>query len=54
MRPLSFVLAFVFFIAGPLFHREADIKLPGAGTFIYTGTQLAPDAPQHIALAAIR
>jgi hypothetical protein len=58
MRPLSFVLAFAFFIAGPLFHREANIKLPnklpGAGTFTYTGTQLAFDAPQHITMAAIR
>ncbi len=58
MRPLSFVLAFAFFIAGPLFHREADSKLPnklpGAGTFTYTGTQLAGEVPQRVTLAAIR
>lgn len=49
MRPLSFALAFAFFIVGPLFHREADVrrpnKLPGVGTFTYTGTQIAFDAP---------
>ena len=54
MRPLSFVLAFAFFIAGPLIHHAPDGKLPGAGTFTYTGTPLATDAPQLVASAIVR
>ncbi|MBX9710361.1 MAG: hypothetical protein K2X60_04945 [Xanthobacteraceae bacterium] len=54
VRPLSFVLAFAFFIAAPLLHREADTRLPGIGTFNYTGTPLRGDAPQRIALTIIR
>lgn len=54
MRPLSFVLAFAFFIAGPLIQHVPDGTLPGAGTFNYTGTPLAANAPQVIASATVR
>ena len=52
MRPLSLILAFAFFIAGPLVHREPAAKLPGAGTFTYTGTALSTGEPQIVASVA--
>jgi hypothetical protein len=52
MRPLSLVLAFAFVIAGPLTKGAPRSNLPGVGTFHYTGSKLAIDAPQ--AMAALR
>jgi hypothetical protein len=52
MRPLSLVLAFAFVIAGPLTNSAPRSPLPGVGTFHYTGSNLASDAPQ--AMAALR
>ncbi len=52
MRPLSLVLAFALVIAGPLTQGAPDSKLPGVGTFHYTGSPFAIEAPR--AMAALR
>ncbi len=49
MRPLSFVLAIAFLIAGPLLGHAPEAGLPGVGTLTYTGTPLAIDTPQRVA-----
>ena len=46
MRTLSFILAFAFILAGPSTAGSSETNLPGIGTFAYTGTPTAADAPQ--------
>ena len=42
MRTVSFILAFVFVIAGSSMAGSAENGLPGAGTFSYNGTSVVP------------
>ena len=51
MRTLSFMLAFVFLLAGPSLAGSSEGDLPGIGTFAYHGTPIA-DAPQAVVVAA--
>jgi hypothetical protein len=44
MRTLSFILAFVFVLAGPSMAGTPD-SLPAAGAFTYNGTPAANSAP---------
>jgi hypothetical protein len=53
MRTISFILAFAFILAGPSIAGSSDTKLPGVGTFAYTGMPIAADAPR-VALIASR
>jgi hypothetical protein len=53
MRTLSFVLAFVFVLAGPSIAGLSDNNLPGIGTFAFSGSPAAP-APHSILVAAAR
>jgi hypothetical protein len=49
MRTLSFLLAFVFVLAGPTFAGVSDGGLPGVGTFAYPSS---PTAQPAIVVAA--
>jgi hypothetical protein len=49
MRTLSFILAFALVFAGPSMAGQADGDLPGVGTFSYSGTPIAADAPVLVA-----
>ena len=51
MRTLSFILAFVFVLAGPSMAGSSQNTLPGIGTFAYNGAPIA-SAPQAIVVAA--
>ena len=51
MQNLSFVLAFVFVLAGPTLAGSSDGNLPGIGTFAYNGSP-SVTAPQAIVIAA--
>ena len=42
MRTVSFILAFVFVIAGSSMAGSVENALPGVGTFSYNGTPVAP------------
>lgn len=52
MRTISFILAFVFVVAGSSMAGSADAGLPGIGTFSYNGTPIAPS--QTLVVAAVR
>ncbi len=52
MRTLSFMLAFVFVLAGPSIAGSSDGALPGIGTFAYTGSSIASSPPKRIMVAA--
>jgi hypothetical protein len=41
MRTVSFILAFVFVVAGCSMAGSAESALPGVGTFSYNGTPVA-------------
>ena len=48
MRTISFILAFVFVMAGPTMAGSVD-NLPGVGTFAYNGATIAGAAPMLVA-----
>lgn len=52
MRTTSFILAFVFTLAGPSMAGFSDQNLPGIGTFAYYGSLVASSAPQPMLVAA--
>ena len=52
MRTLSFILAFVFVLAGPSMAGSVDSSLPGVGTFAYTGAPVVTSAPHAVVVAA--
>lgn len=52
MQNLSFILAFVFVLAGPTLAGSSDGNLPGIGTFMYNGPPIVASAPQLILVAA--
>ena len=53
MRILSFVLAFAFVLAGPALQvSSSQDKLPGVGTFSYSGSPITHSAPQPVMLAS--
>jgi hypothetical protein len=51
MRTLSFILAFVFVVAGSSIAGSVESGLPGVGTFSYNGT---PVAPSQTLIVAVR
>jgi hypothetical protein len=51
MRTVSFILAFVFVLAGPSVAGSFAGNLPGVGTFAYTGSSIAAAMPQAIVVA---
>ena len=51
MRTLSFLLALGFVLAGASMAGSSDSKLPGIGTFAYSGTPVATSVPSAIVLA---
>ena len=51
MRTVSFILAFVFVIAGSSMAGSMEGGLPGVGTFSYNG---APVAPSQALIVAAR
>ena len=50
MRTVSFILAFVFVVAGSSMAGSMESGLPGVGTFSYNGTPVAPS--QSLVVAA--
>jgi hypothetical protein len=53
MRILSFVLAFAFVLAGPALRvSPSQDKLPGVGTFTYSGSPITSDTPTVVMLAS--
>ncbi len=58
MRPLSFVLAFAFFIAGRCFIAKRTVSCQTScqvpARSLTPDTQLAGEVPQRVTLAAIR
>ena len=51
MRTLSFLLALAFVLAAPSMAGSWDSKLPGIGTFAYSGPPGATSMPSAIVLA---
>jgi hypothetical protein len=51
MRIVSFILAFVFVVAGSSMAGSVESGLPGVGTFSYNGT---PVAPSQTLIVAVR
>src|ERR1700722_4456632 len=51
MRTLSFILAFAFLLAGPTMAGLSDSRLPGVGTFTYSGPPIVTSAPAIIVAA---
>jgi hypothetical protein len=52
MRALSFILAFAFVLAGPSMAGSSDSRLPGIGTFAYSGSPIVTSASQAVVVAA--
>jgi len=52
MRTRSFILAFVFLLAGPSWAGFADPGLPGIGTFSYNGSAVDAVTP-HLMMAEL-
>ena len=50
MRTVSFILAFVFVVAGSSMAGSVESGLPGVGTFSYNGTPVVPS--QSLIVAA--
>ena len=50
MRTVSFILAFVFVVAGSSMAGSEESGLPGVGTFSYNGTPVVPS--QSLVVAA--
>ena len=51
MKALSFLLAFAFVLVGPSMAGSSDTRLPGIGTFAYSGSPIAFSAPKAIMVA---
>jgi hypothetical protein len=51
MRTVSFVLAFVFVVAGPSMAGWSAGDLPAIGTFAYSGSPIAAATSQVIVVA---
>ena len=51
MRTVSFILAFVFMVAGTSMAGSVEGGLPGVGTFSYNGT---PVSPAQTLIVAVR
>jgi hypothetical protein len=49
MRTISFILGFAFILAGPSMAGTSDGRLPGIGTFSYSGSPANPSAPTVVA-----
>jgi hypothetical protein len=49
MRTASFILAFVFVVAGSSVAGSVESGLPGVGTFSYNGTPVAPSQTLTVA-----
>jgi hypothetical protein len=49
MRTASFILAFVFVVAGSSMAGSVESGLPGVGTFSYNGTAVAPSQTLTVA-----
>jgi hypothetical protein len=49
MRTTSFMLAFVFMLAGPSMAGSSEQNLPGVGTFAYHGSPVAASQPMIVA-----
>ena len=45
MRVLSYIIATVLLLTGPLMAGSADNDLPGIGTFSYNGSPITAPAP---------
>ena len=50
MRTVSFILAFVFLVAGSSMAGSVESALPGVGTFSYNGTPVAPSQTLTLAV----
>jgi hypothetical protein len=50
MRIVSFILAFVFVVAGSSMAGSVESGLPGIGTFSYNGTPVAPSPTLVVAV----
>lgn len=50
MRIVSFILAFVFVVAGSSLAGSAESGMPGVGTFSYNGTPVAPSQTLVVAV----
>ena len=53
MRALSYIIATVLLLTGPLMAGSADNDLPGIGTFSYNGSPLATQIPTVMAATNI-
>jgi hypothetical protein len=51
MRPLSYVIALILLLGGPLLAGSAVHDLPGIGTFSYNGSPIAAPAPPVMVVA---
>jgi len=50
MRTASFILAFVFVVAGSSMAGSVESGLPGVGTFSYNGTPVTPSQSLIVAV----
>ncbi len=53
MRVLSYIIATVLLLTGPLMAGSADNDLPGIGTFSYNGSPVTTQVPTVVAKANI-
>lgn len=53
MRVLSYIVATVLLLTGPLMAGSADHDLPGIGTFSYNGSPVATQIPTMMAGANV-
>jgi hypothetical protein len=53
MRVLSYIIATVLFLTGPLMAGSADSDLPGIGTFSYNGSPVITQIPKVVAVANV-
>ena len=53
MRVLSYIIATVLFLTGPLMAGAANSDLPGIGTFSYNGSPVATEVPLAMAAANV-
>ena len=53
MRVLSYIIATVLLLTGPLMAGSANNDLPGIGTFSYNGSPIATQIPIMVAVTDI-